>query len=259
MIGDIEQVRNGIQNNLFITLVQGGQMLGVAAIMLWIQPRLFLVLLTMAPILWAINQHFRGRILEASRTQQESFSRVTAALAETVQGIRVTQGFAREETNAGIVGPAYLWNKDKIHMYGGTITIVDGRFYEKHAMINEHRNVLHSQTRRTCDYVEYHCLLMKTELRDVLDSNYRCVHEHIDLCLCAKQLGHEIYIEPTSVITYLNNTKLEDYDIAFFTDRWVGEDCDHDIDHFCRKWGFPNTTFDDIRIFVKFHSRKARR
>jgi ATP-binding cassette subfamily B protein len=102
MIGDIEQVRNGIQNNLFITLVQGGQMLGAAAIMLWIQPRLFLVLLAMAPILWAINQHFRGRILEASRTQQESFSRVTAALAETVQGIRVTQGFAREETNAGI-------------------------------------------------------------------------------------------------------------------------------------------------------------
>lgn len=102
MIGDIEQVRNGIQNNLFITLVQAGQMAGAAAVMLWIQPRLFLVLLALAPSLWAINRHFRGRILDASRTQQESFSRVTAALAETVQGIRVTQGFAREETNAGI-------------------------------------------------------------------------------------------------------------------------------------------------------------
>jgi ATP-binding cassette subfamily B protein len=102
MIGDIEQVRNGIQNNLFITLIQAGQMLGAAAVMLWIQPRLFLVLLALAPVLWAINRHFRGRILDASRTQQESFSRVTAALAETVQGIRVTQGFAREETNAGI-------------------------------------------------------------------------------------------------------------------------------------------------------------
>ena len=102
MIGDIEQVRNGVQNNLFITLIQGGQMLGAAAAMAIIQPRLFLVLLALAPPLWAINRHFRGRILDASRTQQESFSRVTAALAETVQGIRVTQGFAREETNAGI-------------------------------------------------------------------------------------------------------------------------------------------------------------
>ena len=102
MIGDIEQMRNGLQNNLFITLVQAGQMLGAAVAMLLIQPMLFLVLLAMAPIMWAINRHFRSRILDASRTQQESFSRVTAALAETVQGIRVTQGFAREETNAGI-------------------------------------------------------------------------------------------------------------------------------------------------------------
>jgi ATP-binding cassette subfamily B protein len=102
MIGDIEQMRNGLQNNLFITLVQAGQMVGAAIAMLLIQPMLFLVLLAMAPIMWAINRHFRSRILDASRTQQESFSRVTAALAETVQGIRVTQGFAREETNAGI-------------------------------------------------------------------------------------------------------------------------------------------------------------
>lgn len=102
MIGDIEQMRNGLQNNLFITLVQVGQMIGAAVAMLLIQPKLFLVLLAMAPVMWAINRHFRGRILDASRTQQESFSRVTAALAETVQGIRVTQGFAREETNAGI-------------------------------------------------------------------------------------------------------------------------------------------------------------
>ena len=163
-----------------------------------------------------------------------------------------------EETNAGVVAPAYLWNKDKIHMYGGTITIKeDGSFDEKHALINEHRSVLHSQLRKTCDYVEYHCVLIKTELRDVLDPSYKCVHEHIDLCLCAKRLGHEIYIEPTSVVMYLNNTKLKDYDINFFKNRWVGDDCEHDIERFCRKWDFPNTTFDDIRRFVKNHAKKG--
>ena len=163
-----------------------------------------------------------------------------------------------EDTNAGVVAPAYLWNKDKIHMYGGTITIKeDGSFYEKHALINEHRSVLHSQLRKTCDYVEYHCVLIKTELRDVLDPSYKCVHEHIDLCLCAKRLGHEIYIEPTSVVMYLNNTKLKDYDINFFKNRWVSDDCEHDIERFCRKWDFPNTTFDDIRRFVKNHAKKG--
>jgi len=163
-----------------------------------------------------------------------------------------------EETNAGIVGPAYLWNKDKIHMYGGTITIKeDGSFYETHALINEHRSVLHSQLRKKCDYIEYHCVLIKTKLRHLLDPEYRCVHEHIDLCLCAKRDGHKIYIEPTSVVTYLNNAKLEDCDISFFKNRWNGDDCEHDIEYFCRKWNFPNTTFDDIRRFVKYHARKG--
>ena len=164
-----------------------------------------------------------------------------------------------EETDAGFVAPAYIWNKDKIHMLGGTITIKeDGRFYEKHDLVNEHRDVLLSKSRKTCDYVEYHCLLMKTELRDELDPNYRCVHEHIDLCLCAKKLGHEIYIEPTSVIAYLNTTKLQDCDMSFFKDRWSVADCDHDIEYFCNKWGFPNTTFDDIRRFIKIHTSKMR-
>jgi ABC-type multidrug transport system fused ATPase/permease subunit len=37
-----------------------------------------------------------------SRASQESFSRVTATLAESINGIRVTQGFVRQETNAGL-------------------------------------------------------------------------------------------------------------------------------------------------------------
>lgn len=102
MISDIEAMRNGVQNNFFITVVSAGQMACAAALMLMADPRLFLVLLAIVPCLLGVHAFFRGRILHASRVQQESFSRVTSALAETVQGIRVTQGFAREETNAGI-------------------------------------------------------------------------------------------------------------------------------------------------------------
>ena len=102
MVSDIEAMRNGVQNNFFISFVSFGQMTCAAALMLWANPRLFLVLLAIVPCLLLVHAFFRGKILHASRVQQETFSRVTSALAETVQGIRVTQGFAREDTNAGI-------------------------------------------------------------------------------------------------------------------------------------------------------------
>jgi ABC-type multidrug transport system fused ATPase/permease subunit len=56
----------------------------------------------MAPILWVINRHFRVRLSHYRGRRSDSFSRVTATLAESVNGIRVTQGFVRQETNAGL-------------------------------------------------------------------------------------------------------------------------------------------------------------
>jgi ATP-binding cassette subfamily B protein len=49
-----------------------------------------------------LNHVFRRRLSRAYRDVQESFSRVTATLAESVGGVRVTQGFARQEVNAGL-------------------------------------------------------------------------------------------------------------------------------------------------------------
>lgn len=99
---DIEALRAGVQNVLFVSLVQLFQMLGAAAFMLWSNWKLFLVILLMTPILWGLNRYFGKRIAQASREVQESFSRVTSNLAESVKGIKVTQGFGREAINAGI-------------------------------------------------------------------------------------------------------------------------------------------------------------
>ena len=99
---DIESVRTGIQDVLFVTMVQGGQMLFTAVVMAWCDWVLFLVVLAMAPFLWVVNNHFRVKLSHHTRASQESFSRVTATLAESVGGIRVTQGFVRQETNAGL-------------------------------------------------------------------------------------------------------------------------------------------------------------
>jgi len=99
---DMEALRAGTQNVLFVSLVQGGQMIGSGILMAYYNWRLFSVILAMAPVLYLINEYFRGRIAHASRRVQESFSRVTATVAESVRGIQVTQGFAREERNANL-------------------------------------------------------------------------------------------------------------------------------------------------------------
>ena len=104
MVSDVEVVRNGVQNVLFVSLVQGGQMLVAAAIMLYYDWALFLVVLSISPVLYGINRALRGRLSRAMRATQESFSRITATMAETVNGIRVTQGFVRQDVNAGLFG-----------------------------------------------------------------------------------------------------------------------------------------------------------
>ncbi|MEX1228747.1 MAG: ABC transporter ATP-binding protein [Planctomycetaceae bacterium] len=102
MTSDIEDVRVGVQEVLYVSLVQIGQMCVATAFMLYYSPPLFLVVLGLVPILWLLNRYFHRRLSKALRAMRESFSRVTATLAESVLGIRVTQGFVRQDENARI-------------------------------------------------------------------------------------------------------------------------------------------------------------
>ena len=77
-------------------------MVGAGAVMAWYDLPLFLVVLAASPFLWWIGRAMRGRLSQAYREVQESFSRVTATIAESVAVIRVTQALAREETNSDL-------------------------------------------------------------------------------------------------------------------------------------------------------------
>jgi ABC-type multidrug transport system fused ATPase/permease subunit len=99
---DVEAVRVGVQDVGFVSAIQFGQMIFTAAVLAYRDWKMFLVVVGMAPILWAVNNHFRMKLSRLTRASQESFSRVTATLAESVNGIRVTQGFVRQDTNAGL-------------------------------------------------------------------------------------------------------------------------------------------------------------
>ncbi len=97
---DAEAVRNGIQSVVFASLVQGLSMLLAAALMLWYDWQMFLVVLAIGPIIWGLNRYFRLRLINAYRALQESFSRVTATVVESIKGIKIIQGYARQDLNS---------------------------------------------------------------------------------------------------------------------------------------------------------------
>jgi ATP-binding cassette subfamily B protein len=102
MTSDTEDLRVGVQEVLFVSLVQLGQMLIAVAAMLWYDWALCLVVLGLAPVIWLVNRQFHRRLSHTLRAMRESYSRVVATLSESVVGVRVTQGFSRQDENARI-------------------------------------------------------------------------------------------------------------------------------------------------------------
>jgi len=101
MTSDIDSVRAGVQDVAFILVVQGLQMAGAAALMVWYDWKLFSLMAIMAPVIWMLNERYRREMSRRLRKVQESWSRVTSTLAESVGGVRVTQAFVRQEVNSG--------------------------------------------------------------------------------------------------------------------------------------------------------------
>jgi ATP-binding cassette subfamily B protein len=97
---DTESLRVGIQNVVFVGLIQGVTMLVAVAMMLWYDWKMFLVVLLMGPIVWGINRYFRSKLIAVYRAVQESFSRVTATVAESIRGMRIIHAYARQDLNA---------------------------------------------------------------------------------------------------------------------------------------------------------------
>lgn len=99
VITDVESVRRGVQNVFFFSLLLAGQMLGAAALMLYYNWALFLVLLALGPLVWVVNRYFQPRLARFSREVAESHSRLTGSLAESIKGMRVIQSFTRQKRN----------------------------------------------------------------------------------------------------------------------------------------------------------------
>jgi ATP-binding cassette, subfamily B, bacterial len=98
---DVDVVRVGIQDVVFVSTVQFGGMLIAGGMMLYYDWTLFLVIVAFVPVVWLLIRHFSVRIRQAYREVQETYSRFTASIAESVNRIRVIQAFCRQDYNDG--------------------------------------------------------------------------------------------------------------------------------------------------------------
>jgi ATP-binding cassette subfamily B protein len=101
MTSDIDSVRVAVQDVVFVVTIQAVQMSVAALLMAWYNWKLFSLMLALVPFIWLVNENYRRQISHRLRKVQETWSRVTSTLAESVGGIRVTQAFVRQEINAG--------------------------------------------------------------------------------------------------------------------------------------------------------------
>ena len=101
LTSDIDSVRVAVQDVAFASTIQAVQMAVSALLMAWYNWKLFSLMLVLVPVIWVLNNKYRREVSHRLRKVQESWSRVTSSLAESVNGIRVTQAFVRQEINAG--------------------------------------------------------------------------------------------------------------------------------------------------------------
>jgi hypothetical protein len=139
-------------------------------------------------------------------------------------------------------------------MAGGKLVEARGErgrlLYESHQMLDAELEESEAQLARSpCDFVEFHCMLIRNELlregATVLDPAIRCIHEHIDVALAAKQRGYPVFIEPKARVNYLAFAEYLIEDLPIFRKRWSAAVADADIAVFCRKWN----VVDDARAF----------
>ena len=172
-----------------------------------------------------------------------------------------------DETGAGIVGPLYLWGdgvaSPKIHMAGGKLfesQAAGGRVLdEQHHLINADPRLVAGQLfRQPCDFVEFHCMLIRTSLlRDpaFLDPAIRCAHEHIDVALAAAQRGFAVWFEPASRVHYMAFSDYMLDDLSFFRERWSAAEGEASIAAFSSKWNVidDERSFGGVRKFLRTH------
>jgi ATP-binding cassette, subfamily B, multidrug efflux pump len=96
VLSDVEAVSEAFTSGVFAILADVITLIGVVAVMLWIDWRLALVTFAIFPVLSAVAGYFRLRARDAYREIRRRLARLNAFLQESLSGLTVVQLFARE-------------------------------------------------------------------------------------------------------------------------------------------------------------------
>lgn len=169
-----------------------------------------------------------------------------------------------EETNAAVVGPTICISEpvhEMIHNPGGSIEIkedwIEGmpvrRFHHKCHFKRKIEDVQDRLNRAECDYVEFHCMMVRTDIFDKtgpLDEKLLSTREHLDFCMLVAQAGGRIVAERDIIVTYVPGPPVEWSDLEFFMLRWSNAWDLASLEHFIKKWNLAEDGY--------FHKRYER-
>ncbi len=140
-----------------------------------------------------------------------------------------------EETGATIVTPLTgegLPVHERVHCAGGEAHImsqgegVDARRYI-HARLyyrGQRLKKVQSQLKRQpTELAEFHCMMVRTEIFEkigLLDESIMNTKEHADFCMTVTQAGGTVYLEPSSLVTYVPGLSFHWSDLHFYMLRW---------------------------------------
>ncbi|MGE5190427.1 MAG: ABC transporter ATP-binding protein [Gemmatimonadota bacterium] len=97
LTSDVEALQELIASGLVSTVGDAAVLAGTAAILLWMNARLALVVFAVLPVLVAFVELLKRFIREANREIRRRLARLAAFLQERVAGIAVVKAFVREE------------------------------------------------------------------------------------------------------------------------------------------------------------------
>jgi GT2 family glycosyltransferase len=165
----------------------------------------------------------------------------------------VTQGWlaaliqCAQETAAWSVAPLYLEGLPEdgiVHLAGGDVGFSErqGRktLFRRHRFLKRPlARVQDKLQRMETGYVEFHCVLVRTEVFTTvgfLDEQFLSHGDDIDLSLSVRAAGGKLYFEPSAIVSYVSPPPFEESDLPFFLLRWGDEWNRMSLEHLCEKW-----------------------
>jgi ATP-binding cassette subfamily B protein len=110
--GDIGSINELLNGGLTMIIAEGFSLIGIMAIMIWLNPPLALASFICLPFFYLIFGTLRSRVETTWVNVRKSASNMNGNLNESINGIRVTQAFSRQERNIERFMRINQWNRN---------------------------------------------------------------------------------------------------------------------------------------------------